>query len=239
MREISLDTETTGLFFADGDRITEIGCVEIIDKKITGKNLHIYVNPERELSASATNISGLTHEFLKQFKKFEEIADEFLEFIGESRLVIHNAPFDIGFLNFELSKAGKKILDPQNVVDTLVLTREKFPGAQATLDALCRRFSIDASSRTKHGALIDAELLAEVYLHLSVEKLQKSIFGATDETTSAMSLDGFPEIDNQKRTIALRHFPPSDEELANHSNFLSKIKNPIWDKFLTEDQAKN
>ena len=140
MREISLDTETTGLSFTNGDRITEIGCVEIIDKKITGREFHLYINPERELSKQASEISGLTYAFLKDYRKFDEIADEFLDFIANARLVIHNAPFDVGFLNFELQLVGKNLIDPKNVVDTLVMAKEKFPGSPATLDALCRRF---------------------------------------------------------------------------------------------------
>lgn len=225
MREISLDTETTGLSFASGDRIVEIGCVEIIDKEITGRDLHLYVNPGRALSEQAAEISGLTYDFLKNYKKFNEIADEFLNFIGDSRLVIHNAPFDVGFLNFELLLAGKHPLNSDNVVDTLVMAKEKFPGSPATLDALCRRFSVDLSARSKHGALIDAELLAKVYLQMSVATVQKSILGImSDNLTVALEDTAF----QYQQTYEPRNFLPSEEELAAHANFLQKIKNPIW-----------
>lgn len=224
MREISLDTETTGLSFANGDRIAEIGCVEIIDKEVTGRDLHLYVNPDRELSAQATEISGLAYDFLKNYERFEEIADEFLEFVGDSRLVIHNAPFDMGFLNFELHRAGKRALDINNVVDTLVMAKEKFPGSPATLDALCRRFSVDSSGRTKHGALIDAELLAKVYIHMSVEVVQKNIFGEMASNPAEMSKD----VAEQIKIYEPRNFSPSEVELIEHTAFLQKIKDPIW-----------
>lgn len=224
MREISLDTETTGLSFANGDRIVEIGCIEIIDKEITGRNLHLYINPEQELSAQATEISGLTYDFLKNYKTFDEIADEFLDFIEDSRLVIHNAPFDMGFLNFELQLARKQELVHNKVIDTLVMAKEKFPGSPATLDALCRRFSVDSSARTKHGALIDAELLAKVYLHMSVEVIQKNIFGEMINKSIAP-----PENASiQAQIYTPRHFPASESELTEHATFLQKFKNPIW-----------
>lgn len=225
MREISLDTETTGLSFVNGDRIVEIGCVEIIDKEITGRDLHLYVNPGRELSVQATEISGLTYDFLKDYKKFAEIADEFLDFVGDSRLIIHNAPFDIGFLNFELQRAGKHSLNSCNVIDTLVMAKEKFPGSPSTLDALCRRFSVDSSERTKHGALIDAQLLAKVYLHMSVAIVQKSILGEMPQNSTLFSEDSTV---HEQQVYAPRNFLPSKEELTAHANFLQKIKNPIW-----------
>ncbi|MBQ9335530.1 MAG: DNA polymerase III subunit epsilon [Alphaproteobacteria bacterium] len=231
MREISLDTETTGLSFATGDRIVEIGCVEIIDKQITGQELHLYVNPERELSKQAAEISGLTYDFLKDYKKFEEISDEFLDFIADSRLVIHNAPFDVGFLNFELQRSGKKLIDSKNVIDTLAMAKEKFPGSPATLDALCRRFSVDASSRTKHGALIDADLLAKVYLHMSVEKLQKNLFGETFGDVASVT----EVTDVQVMVLEPRSFSPSNDELNAHLDFLKKLKNPIWSKYANNE----
>ena len=224
MREISLDTETTGLSFINGDKLTEIGAVEIIDKKITGKTFHLYINPERELSEGAAEISGLTREFLKQYKPFRDCYQEFLDFVQNDRLVIHNAPFDIGFLNYELEQIGAPKLNPNNVVDTLVMAKEKFPGSPSTLDALCRRFSVDTSRRTKHGALIDAELLAAVYLHMSVEVFQKTLFGAEDITpTSNESI-------YIRSNIEPRDFPISDSEKQEHMEFLKKLKNPIWNK---------
>ena len=235
MREISLDTETTGLSFATGDRIVEIGCIEIIDKQITGQELHLYVNPERELSKQAAEISGLTYDFLKDYKKFDEISDEFLDFIADSRLVIHNAPFDVGFLNFELQRCGKKLIDSRNVVDTLALAKEKFPGSPATLDALCRRFSVDASSRTKHGALIDADLLAKVYLHMSVEKLQKNLFGDASNDVASVS----EATDVQVTMLEPRVFSPSDDEINAHFDFLKKLKNPIWSKYINNEYEES
>ena len=227
MREISLDTETTGLSFATGDRIVEIGCVEIIDKQITGQELHLYVNPERELSKQAAEISGLTYDFLKDYEKFDEIADKFLDFIADSRLVIHNAPFDVGFLNFELQRSGKKLIDSTNVIDTLAMAKEKFPGSPSTLDALCRRFLVDASSRTKHGALIDADLLAKVYLHMSVEKLQKNLFEETSGDVASVT----EMTDVQVVVLEPRSFSPSNDELNAHIDFLKKLQNPIWSKY--------
>ncbi len=208
MREISLDTETTGLSFISGDKLTEIGAVEIIDKKITGKTFHLYINPERELSENAFKISGLTYDFLKQYKPFRDCYQEFLDFIRNDRLVIHNAPFDIGFFNYVLDQVSAPKLDPNKVVDTLVMAKEKFPGSPSTLDALCRRFSVDTSGRTKHGALIDAELLAEVYLHMSVEVFQKALFGSQDNSITSN------EPTYIKKNIEPRNFP--------------NLKNPIW-----------
>lgn len=236
MREISLDTETTGLSVTTGDRITEIGCVEIIDKEITGNTFHLYVNPEKEPSARSVEISGLTYDFLKQFKKFEEIADEFLDFISDSKLIIHNAQFDVGFLNFELSKSGRRTIDPTNVVDTLTMAKEKFPGSPATLDALCRRFSVDASSRTKHGALIDAELLAKVYIHLSVEILQKNIFGTDSDEEDDSGILFQENVDVE--ILDPRDFSPTTEEVSAHLKFLNKLKKPIWNKFLGRDDGE-
>jgi DNA polymerase-3 subunit epsilon len=227
MREIVLDTETTGLSFVDGDRLVEIGCVEIVDKKITGKTLHIYINPQREMSEEAFKISGLTYDFLRNFKPFSENYGEFLDFILDSRLVIHNATFDIGFLNHELSLIEAPQIQSNVVIDTLQMAKEKFPGSPATLDALCRRFSIDLTSRYKHGALIDAELLANVYLHMSVEFLQKDIFDTKQNILEDTDFFGKHAIKNLKP----RHFFPSDEERELHGNLLKKIKNPIWEKF--------
>ena len=229
MREIALDTETTGLSFADGDRIVEIGCIEIIDKKITDNEFHVYINPEREMSKQASEISGLQDDFLKDCPKFAEIADNFLDFISDSRLVIHNAPFDVGFLNFELQKANKQIINPKNVVDTLTMAKGKFPGSQATLDALCRRFNVDASSRIKHGALIDADLLAKVYIQMSVEIRQKNIFGNVNTSSNTTQQDTF-----EKKQYEPRKFAIPENELAEHTEFLKKIKNPIWNEYKDE-----
>ena len=166
MREIVLDTETTGLEAEGGDRIVEIGCVETWNQAPTGKVFHKYINPDRLMSADSIRITGLTDEFLSDKPLIEAVIDDFIAFIGSDPLVIHNASFDMRFLNAELKRCGRPILGPDRAVDTLAIARKRFPGAQVSLDALCRRFSVDNSGREKHGALLDAELLAEVYLEL-------------------------------------------------------------------------
>jgi DNA polymerase-3 subunit epsilon len=224
MREIVLDTETTGLRTKDGDRITEIGCVEIFDKKLTGLKFHTYVNPERELSIAAMEISGLTYDFLKKYKTFDGIAGEFLDFIGNDRLVIHNAPFDMEFLNYELNRAGKPTIR-NHIIDTLAVTKQKFPGSPVTLDALCNRFSIDKSSRTKHGALIDAELLAHVYILISVEVTQRNIFSvAENENEAETAFESYV----YQNIIPARNFEFCQKERELHDIFLKKIKKPLW-----------
>ncbi|MFM9891076.1 MAG: DNA polymerase III subunit epsilon, partial [Rickettsiales bacterium] len=166
MREICLDTETTGLDPFSGHRIVEIGAVEMINQVRTGNHFHVYLNPERDMPREAENIHGLSISFLSDKPKFREVARSFLEFIGDDKLVIHNAAFDLKFLNAELDVARLPTIDAARATDTVLIARKKFPGSPANLDALCKRFSIDTSARTKHGALLDAELLAEVYLEL-------------------------------------------------------------------------
>lgn len=163
MREIVLDTETTGLDAGKGDRLVEIGCVELVDGVATGRTFHAYFNPEREVPEEAAKVHGLTTEFLQDKPLFAEKAKEFLDFIGDARLVIHNAKFDMPFVNMELALAGFSPLSMERVTDTLVMARKKFPGQKANLDSLCAKFNIDASARTHHGALLDAELLSAVY----------------------------------------------------------------------------
>lgn len=165
-REIVLDTETTGLDPLAGHRIIEIGCVELINRMPTGRVFHKYLNPEREVPIEATNIHGITTEFLKDKQKFNEIVDEFVEFIGNSKIIIHNAEFDLKFLNHHLFNAKKPDISRERVFCTLIYARKKFPGASNSLDGLCKRFQIDNSHRTHHGALLDSEILAEVYLEL-------------------------------------------------------------------------
>lgn len=166
MREIVLDTETTGLDPYDGHRIVEIACVELLNRIPTGAHFHIYVNPERDMPDDAFRVHGLSRDFLAGHRCFAEIWEDFLDFVGEAQLVIHNAAFDVGFLNAELERVGARLIARERVVDTLLLARRKQPGAHASLDALCGRYGIDLSRRVKHGALLDAELLAEVYLEL-------------------------------------------------------------------------
>lgn len=222
MREIALDTETTGLSTKEGDRIIEIGCVEIVDKRLTGKDYHVYIDPQRELSVASTEITGLTSEFLQGFKTFDKIAQSFLDFIGNDRLVIHNAKFDMGFLNYELELMGGSSL-VNDVVDTLDMAKRKYPGSPATLDALCRRFKIDSTKRTKHGALIDAELLALVYIHMSVALNQMDIFSIKAEIKENVIISY-----NNKSPVAKRDFPINEEDFQNHKQFLRKIKNTLW-----------
>jgi len=166
MRQIVLDTETTGLSPAEGHRLVELGCIELMNHVATGNIFHRYINPERDMPEAAERVHGLSAEFLRDKPKFAEVAVEFLDFIADAPLVIHNAAFDMAFLNHELKLAGHVPLPPDRAIDTLDMARRRFPGAQNSLDALCRRFEIDNSGRVKHGALLDAELLAEVYLEL-------------------------------------------------------------------------
>jgi DNA polymerase-3 subunit epsilon len=166
LREIVFDTETTGLDPLKGDRLVEIGCIELINRIPSGNTFHRYVNPERDIPAEAFAVHGLALDFLQKHKKFADEVDAFIEFIGDAPLIAHNASFDFGFLNAELERSGRPLLQRERIVDTLLLARRKFPGTSNRLDDLCARFGVDNSRRTKHGALLDAELLAEVYLEL-------------------------------------------------------------------------
>jgi DNA polymerase-3 subunit epsilon len=166
LREIAFDTETTGLDPRNGDRLVEIGGVELVNHVPTGRTYHVYLNPERDMPTEAFNVHGLSEEFLSDKPKFAEIAQEFLDFVGDAVLVIHNASFDMGFINMELSRVGRPPIPASQVLDTLAIARRKHPGSPASLDALCNRYGIDNSRRTKHGALLDSEILAEVYIEL-------------------------------------------------------------------------
>jgi len=219
-REIVLDTETTGMDPAEGHRLIELGCIELINHIPTGKTLHIYFNPLRDVPAEVVKVHGITTEFLQDKPLFSEKVDEFLEFIGDSTLVIHNAAFDMKFLNAELKSAGFKPLLMTRVTDTLLMAREKFPGQAASLDALCRKFKIDNSGRTLHGALLDSELLAEVYMELIGGRQQGLGF---DGEGSIFSVGGLgAKIKKQNREH--RSFAPSEDELKTHDNFMTKIK---------------
>lgn len=220
MREIVLDTETTGFEYKQGHRLVEIGCVELINHMPTGKTYHQYINPERDMPEGAFRVHGLSEEFLRDFPIFKEVAQEFIDFIGDSTLVIHNAGFDVPFLNWELK--GHNFAEMgNNVVDTLIMARKKFPGSPANLDALCRRYGVDNSNREKHGALLDSELLAEVYLEL--------IGGRQPGLVLEKDLAGADEIASKQRMFREpRPHCASEEELAAHAAFLEKVKNPIW-----------
>lgn len=220
MREIVLDTETTGFDPAAGDRLVEIGCVELMNHLATGKTYHVYINPERDIPAEATAIHGITDEFVKDKPTFGEIVGDFMDFIGDSRLVIHNAEFDMKFLNAELKTFGFPSLDNRRALDTVRMAREKFPGSPANLDALCRRFGIDNSGRTFHGALLDSQLLAEVYLEMLGGRQQGLGIALEPEKKSA----GAQMLDKAERAYREpRPFFPSDEEKAAHAQMMESL----------------
>ncbi len=227
MRQIVLDTETTGLDPFSGHRIVEIGCVEMVNHIRTGNHFHTYLNPERDMPREAENIHGLSSEFLKDKPLFKHVARSFLEFIGDDPLVIHNAGFDLKFLNAELDVLSLPLIPLERATDTVLIARKKFPGSPANLDALCKRFNIDLTARTKHGALLDAELLADVYLELMGGR-QASLL-MSSEVAPAPAAEGEVYLGFTGHTnIPERHFPPSSEELAAHRAMVDKLKNPIW-----------
>lgn len=227
-REIVLDTETTGLSYQSGDRIVDIGCVELIDRVPTGKTFQVYLNPEKEMSADAEQITGITNDFLKDKPLFKDIADEFLAFVGTSNLVIHNAPFDIGFLNNELSMIGKPLFDINKTVDTLIIAKQKFPGAAVNLDALCNRFNIDKSSRNKHGALIDSLLLAEVYINLLGGRQEGLYFDADESYSHSLQEDKGIRKKQHNNNRKIRHWQISQNESDMHQELLEQLSNAIW-----------
>ena len=224
MREIVLDTETTGFDPLKGHRVAEIGCVELFNHTATGKVYHVYLNPERDMPAEATAVHGLTDEFLSDKPVFAEVVDQFLEFIADSPLVIHNAAFDMNFLNAELVRTGFPRLPMERSIDTVMMARKMFPGAPASLDALCKRFGVDLSGRELHGALLDARLLADVYLELRGGRQPDLALKA-----DAASVGGDEGGGGVARTFrAPRPHAPSDEELSAHEAFLGKLKQPLW-----------
>jgi DNA polymerase III subunit epsilon len=230
MREIVLDTETTGLEPGDGHRVVEIGAVELFNHVPTGRIFHTYVNPQREMPADALQVHGLTAVFLAEQPVFADVADEFLAFLDHDRdanptgasLVAHNAEFDIAFLNSELARLGRPPVDRgRTIVNTLQIARQRFPGAPNSLDALCRRFAIDACARTRHGALLDAELLAEVYLGL---------IGGRQPDLGLVMVAASRQVTVVRHRVARPPRPhrPSAEELAAHRAFLEQLTNPLW-----------
>jgi DNA polymerase-3 subunit epsilon len=223
MPQIILDTETTGLDPKQGHRLVEIGCLEVVNYMPTGRIFHAYLNPDRSMPIEAFNVHGLSEEFLKDKPKFEEIAEEFLRFIEDHQLVIHNAQFDMKFINHELITIGKVELDMNRAIDTLLIARQKFPGAQASLDALCRRFKIDNSARTNHGALLDAELLAEVYLELCGGRQPHLTLSNEDAKPLTVDTTLFNKV-----SLPPRSHNPNPEELEQHELFLKKLMNPMW-----------
>ena len=211
MKEIVLDTETTGISIKDGHRIVEIGCIELENLIPTKNKFHCYLNPERKVSEKALEVHGYTDEFLASQKKFSDIGEQFLEFIKDKRLIIHNAEFDLGHLNNELAILGKKKLDNE-IVDTLILARDKFPGSPVSLDALCKRYRVDNSRRTQHTALIDCDLLAKVYINLIDQKEPTLNFQSQDQAT------------NEGKNININYFKkvisPTENEIKKHKEYL-------------------
>jgi DNA polymerase-3 subunit epsilon len=235
MREIVLDTETTGLDPLTGDRVVEIGCIELFNRIPTGQTFHRYINPERDMPASAFEVHGLSAEFLKDKPPFAEVADDFLAFVGDAGLVIHNAAFDAAFLNSELERVGKQLIARDRLVDTLLLARRRHPGAANRLDDLCTRYGIDNTRRTKHGALLDAELLAEVYIELT---------GARQAALGLELVTADKTGERERITIVqVRPVPLAPRvtaaDLAAHRAFVATLgPNAIWREYLSDDEEE-
>lgn len=225
MRSIVFDTETTGLDPASGDRLVEIGCVELINGVETGRTYHVYLNPDRSMPAEAQAVHGLSDAFLADKQRFAEVMDEFLEFLGDdARLIAHNAMFDFGFVDAELERAGRPPLDRSRMVDTVAMARKLHPGAKHSLDALCTRYGIDRSHRVKHGALLDAELLAQLYIEMTGGR-QIGLGLATAQAT----LDRAPApVTGERPYRAPRPHAALPEELARHAAFIAGIAHPLW-----------
>lgn len=228
MREIVFDTETTGLNPASGDRIVEIGCVEMFNRVETGRHFHAYFNPERAMPSDAEAVHGLTSIFLSDKPGFTELADELLEFLEDSPLIAHNASFDFGFLNFELERCGRPHVSLSRMVDTLTLARTRHPGAKHSLDALCMRFGIDRSHRVKHGALLDAQLLAQVYVELTGGR--QIGLGLVADTDHVRVDAGAGAVKVREPRLARPHYAHA-EELERHRAFIAKLINPLWARF--------
>ncbi|WP_310498583.1 DNA polymerase III subunit epsilon [Sandarakinorhabdus sp.] len=219
LREIVFDTETTGIFPGDGHRIVELGAVEMIDRVVTGRTFHSYVDPCRPMPKDAQAVHGLSSDFLTGQPIFESIIDEFLAFIGDAPLVAHNAVFDMEFLNWELKRAGMPVIPHSRAIDTLEIARRKHPGGKNTLDGLCSRYNVDLSARTKHGALLDSELLARVYVELTGGRQI-----GFDLASEASEEDTVIE----RVSLAVRAHSASPEELERHAAFVAGLKDPLW-----------
>ena len=220
MRQIVLDTETTGLSAEGGDRIIELGCVELYARKLTGNNLHFYFNPERDSHEDALKVHGISNEFLRDKPKFAELTEDILNYLADAELIIHNAAFDIGFLNKELERVGKKPLKAyvSGVIDTLAMAKEMFPGKRNSLDSLCDRLEVDNSGRTLHGALLDAELLADVYINMARGQ-EALLIDAGDAPTDTLSV----KVQLDLSTYALPVLPANAQELAAHDDVLTQL----------------
>jgi DNA polymerase-3 subunit epsilon len=224
-REIVLDTETTGFEPSQGHRLVEIGCVELMNYVPTGRFFHVYINPEREVPQEAYNVHGLSYDFLKDHPVFKDVSQLFLDFIEDSPLVIHNARFDMKFLNAELKNHEYSEIPFSRAIDTLEMARRKFPGSPASLDALCKKFGVDNKAREKHGALLDAELLAQVYLELIGGKQPGLSLDFTSKKVAAMKA---AERSERKASRPVREHQPTQEERELHQALLGKLKDPLW-----------
>jgi DNA polymerase III subunit epsilon len=241
MREIVFDTETTGLNPLGGDRLVEIGCLELVNRVETGRTFHAYFNPGRPMPSEAQAVHGLSDAFLADKPFFDELCEDLLEFIGDSPLVAHNASFDFGFLNYELGQCGRPTVCTTRMVDTLAIARTRHPGAKHSLDALCTRFGVDRSLRVKHGALIDAQLLAQVYIELTGgRQIGLSLGSDPIRIATQTAEEALP--DNTPIIVTIRPprpHAPSDEELERHAAFVATLVEPIWSRLeaarLTED----
>jgi DNA polymerase-3 subunit epsilon len=231
MRQIFLDTETTGLSAENGDRVIEIGCVELLHRKLTGNNLHFYLNPERDSHEDALRVHGITNEFLKDKPKFAEVVDQFLEYIEGAEVIIHNAPFDVGFLNKELELQGRSRFTTfvDGITDTLVMAKEMFPGKRNSLDSLCDRLEVDNSGRTLHGALLDAELLADVYINMTrgQDALLMEVESNDEQTRTTERLD--------LSSYQLPVIAATEQEMTQHDDVLTQLDkssggNTVWRK---------
>ena len=223
MRQVVLDTETTGLETKQGHRIIEIGCVEMINRRLTGNNYHQYVQPEREIDEGALQVHGITQEFLADKPKFAEISDELLAYLGDAELIIHNAPFDIGFLNYELRMVRDKkfdLMDQCEVLDTLAMARQMHPGVRNSLDALCKRYEVDNTSRKLHGALLDSEILADVYLGMTGGQSNLSL--DPNEEIGRINKTTVKRIDSDRPALSVIN--PTADELAEHQQYLDKLE---------------
>ena len=225
MREIVFDTETTGLDPQGGDRMVEIGCIELVNRVPTGRTFHAYFNPERPMPLAAEQVHGLSDAFLADKKRFHEHAEELIDFLGDAPLVAHNAQFDFGFLNFEFGCCGHPEVVLERMIDTLVLARRRHPGAKHSLDALCTRYGIDRSHRVRHGALLDAELLAQVYVELTGGR-QIGLELAASEAQITIEVSSFRP--RRREFRAPRPHAASAEELARHKAFLESLDSPLW-----------
>ncbi|PZU11915.1 DNA polymerase III subunit epsilon [Sphingomonas sp.] len=230
MREIVFDTETTGLSPADGHKLVEIGCIELVNRVETGRHYHCYINPGRSMPSEAEAVHGLSEKFLSDKPSFAEIAADLIEFIQDSPLVAHNATFDFGFLNWELQACGRDPVDLGRMVDTLAIARARHPGAKHSLDALCSRYGVDRSQRVKHGALLDAQLLAQVYVELRGGRQIGFSLAETQSADSPVSGPVGAPIERQFRSA--RPHRASDAELARHAAFVSTLADPLWSGLL-------